>query len=122
MAMETITLNTFCHRDKDGFINLDATMSKFKANLKAYIEEKEAEHFAMLGAVDAVFDKYNGASISIDALVGLVAIQLNATPTSYKSIAMRIRGFIKINSQMVNESNGSMFTWGSHGEIMRGPK
>jgi hypothetical protein len=65
-------LKEFCARWSDGTVNIDATVEKFRENLIAWSEKRDAAMTNIAIAVSNIFDKYKGKTLTMPTLKTLV--------------------------------------------------
>lgn len=95
--MDTLTVKLV--RKEDSTIDVDATKLAFATALTRHITERETETQLIANAVNAVFDKFPGVNVNLDALKTYVLTALNAQPANHSILRERVSAYIKENSQ-----------------------
>lgn len=94
-----IVISSYAVRNVDGSVDHEATLEKFASDLFRFEELHDREQQVIGGAINAVFDEYQGARLNTPFLVGQVLKKLNAQPENYKALSDRVVTFIRSNSQ-----------------------
>ena len=90
-----ITLQSYCVRNADGSIDLDATVTKFSGDLLRFQTERELEAEAVGVAVNAVFDQFPGAKLNMPAVTSMALQKLNVQPENFKTLTEKVQGYIR---------------------------
>lgn len=90
---------SFLVRDASGAVDREASLDKFEAELVKYCAERETEQEVISEAVNAAFDKYPGAVITMPAVCTFALSKLNAQPENHKILTERVQSYIRENSQ-----------------------
>jgi hypothetical protein len=106
------TLTNFVIRDESGALDFDATMKKFAARVTEYDAAVSMETDKIAGAVDATFDKFNGAIMPMDTIVGFAITDLNPTSDNYSILKERVKDYIRSNADRseVKNQDGTVIT------------
>lgn len=91
-------LTAFVVRDDAGALDFDATMKKFASRITEYEAAVSMESDQIGAAVHAVFDKYPGLSIPMDAVVNFALPDLNPTPDNHAILKERVKQYIRDNA------------------------
>lgn len=91
-------LSGYVVRDGNGAVDLNATETKFRTDLQAYLTERAEQDTKIADAVSAVFDQFKGANINLPALETFVLAKLDAQPSNYGELSAALRSYIKDNS------------------------
>jgi hypothetical protein len=82
----------------NGAIDQEATLNKFSAALAEYSAKRETEEADISAAVNAVFDKYPGASVNLPALSNLACANLKVSASSHAAMTERVADFVRANA------------------------
>lgn len=98
----------FLVRDASGAVDREACLDKFEAELVKYCAERETEQEVISEAVNAAFDKYHGANITMPALCTFALTKLNAQPENHKILTERVLAYVRDNSQGKTAEDGTV--------------
>jgi len=103
----------------NGTIDRKASLAAAEAALDTHIAEYATEQETIRDAVNAVFDLYKGAFITMPTIGGMALRQLNAQPGNYKSLEKRVLDYIRANSGPRNSNATFGITKGKGGGVCR---
>jgi len=81
-----------------GTTDRDASLQAAEAALDKYIAERETEQDTISQAVNAVFDQYKGAALTMPTIEGMTLRHLNAQPANYKTLGKLVLDHVRANS------------------------
>ena len=96
--MNNISVSDYVVMSK-GSVDVEATVSSFRAALVKHLAERETQNATIASAVHAVFDKNRGQVINMPALTGLALQELNAQPENYNTLSDRIQEYVREQSK-----------------------
>lgn len=94
--MSSVTLTLV--RGVGGVVDVEASVEAARAQIEAYVAQRETEDTQIGEAVHGIFDKYRGANVNMPALVSLVVQQLGASPETFKVLGERVAEYVRSNA------------------------
>lgn len=99
---------------KDGQIDVEASCTKFRNAITIAAETRKNDLEVVANGVNALFDRYPGAYIQIDAIKSMVLQGLNVHPSAYGTLADRVHKYVQENTEAGNgiteEGKPALFT------------
>ncbi|CAB4196646.1 hypothetical protein UFOVP1290_166 [uncultured Caudovirales phage] len=103
MTRELVTMATKLTVDlvrcEDGTVDVAGSEAAFSGALVKYIAERETESEEIALAVEAVFDRLNGARGNMPYVVNQALQSLNVQPENHKVLTEKVADFIRANAQ-----------------------
>lgn len=88
-------MDKFTVRDAAGSVDVVASATKYADALSAWVAQHETDAATIEGAVEAVFDRFDGKRIPVPALVQFAVAELAAPPGQHKALTTRIQAYVK---------------------------
>lgn len=87
-----------------GTIDREASLASAETALDTFIAERETEQETIANAVNAVFDQYPGAHLTMPTIEGMVLRHLNAQPSNYKALGKLVLDYVRSNADQKDEA------------------
>jgi hypothetical protein len=84
--------------EENGNINFAKSLARLEADLLEYQRQRKLNSSLVRRGVDLVFDKYQGAAISMQALTNLALIELKAMPDQYAMLMPALEAYVRLNT------------------------
>ena len=88
-------MDKFTVRDATGSVDVLASATKYAEALQAWATENEADADTIEGAVEAVFDRFDGRRMPMPMLLASAVAELGATPDQHKALTARVHAYVK---------------------------
>lgn len=92
---EVNKMDQFVVLNSSGSIDIEASVSGFRAQLEKYVAESEAQKALIREKIHETFDERKGSRFLTNQLVGIVSQKLNSQAENYKVLDARIRAVIQ---------------------------
>lgn len=94
--MSSVTLTLV--RGFGGVVDVEASVEAARAQIEAYVAQRETEDTKIGEAVHGIFDQYRGASVNMPALISLVLQRLGAEPATFKALGEKVMEYVRGNA------------------------
>ena len=81
-----------------GSISREESLASAEAALDAHIAQQETQQATIADAVNAVFDTYKGANLTMPTIEGMTLRHLNAQPANYKVFGKLTLDYVRANA------------------------
>lgn len=88
-------MDKFTVRDASGCVDIIASATKYAEALSVWAAQNEVSSDTIEGAVEAVFDRFDGKRLPMPALLSMAVTELGATPEQHKSLTARVHAYVK---------------------------
>jgi|GEM_PF-5713752 hypothetical protein len=109
-------MDKFTVRDASGAVDVLASATKYAEALQVWVSQNEADPQHLTDVVNAVFDRYNGQTLPMPALVSQAVSDLGATPAEYAAFSKRVHAHIR---GMAGEGGSLTIAKGKGGGVSR---
>lgn len=87
-------MDKFSKLGSDGTFDVDASMAAYGEALVAWKAENEIPTDRIEAAVEAVFDRFPTARLSMPALIHEAVSELQGTPAQHKALSKRVQNYV----------------------------
>ncbi len=88
-------MDKFTKRDASGSVDVVASATAYAEALQKWVADNEVASDTIEGAVEAVFDRFDGKRLPVPALVAMSVSELGATPEQHKALTTRVQAYVK---------------------------
>lgn len=91
----TIEFRKYVEKSKDGTMDLEATIAKFKVDLDTFVTLQERDQGALLAAIEEVYAENPGANMNGPAIRTLALAKVGFTAANFQALSERCAEVMK---------------------------